>query len=65
MESLGGLKAFSAYNCFHHGGNVNAQDQQLHLDCVAAGQALGQPMKALQALVERITAHRFRGETSL
>lgn len=49
-----------AFNRFHHGGKVNAQDQQLLLDCVAAGQAIGQPMKALQTLVERATAHRSK-----
>ncbi|WP_438853121.1 ketopantoate reductase family protein [Brevundimonas nasdae] len=53
-----------AFNRFHHGGKVNAQDQQLLLDCVAAGQAIGQPMKALQMLVERITAHRLKSEHS-
>lgn len=47
-----------AFNRFHHGGKVNAQDQQLLLDCVAAGQAIGQPMKALQTLVKRVSAHR-------
>jgi hypothetical protein len=47
-----------AFNRFHHGGKVNAQDQLLLLDCVAAGQIIGQPMKALRTLVERVAAHR-------
>lgn len=55
-----------AFNRFHHGGKVNAQDRQLLLDCVTAGHAVGQPMNALQTLVERVSAHRTKradGET--
>ncbi len=47
-----------AFNRFHHGGKVNAQDQLLLLDCIVAGQNIGQPMKALQMLVDRVAAHR-------
>lgn len=49
-----------AFNRFHHGGKVNAQDQQLLLDCVAEGQATGRPMQALRTLLARVTAHRSR-----
>jgi len=40
-----------AFNRFHHGGKVRAQDVEALRDCLAEGQRHGQPMVALQALL--------------
>lgn len=41
----------AAFNRFHHGGKVNAQDRQLLCDCVATGKLEGKPMTALRQLI--------------
>ena len=46
-----------AFNRFHHGGKVRAQDVALLRDCLAEGQRHGQPMAALSALLARLAAH--------
>ncbi|MFF3559171.1 ketopantoate reductase family protein [Streptomyces sp. NPDC002574] len=42
-----------AFNRYHHGGKVNAQDQAHLMACIAAGEAEGKPMAALRELVQR------------
>ncbi|MFF2520733.1 ketopantoate reductase family protein [Streptomyces liangshanensis] len=42
-----------AFNRYHHGGKVNAQDHAHLLACIAAGQAEGKPMTALREIVRR------------
>jgi hypothetical protein len=48
---------FSAFNHFHHGGKVRAQDLQVLRNCLAAGLARGRKMAALGELVARYEAH--------
>ena len=51
-----------AFNRFHHGGKVFEQDVQLLEDCVALGEAEGQPMSALKELIGRVRAARGHGD---
>ena len=45
-----------AFHAFHHGGKVADQHIKLMRDCVAAGDAMGNPMTAMKTLVERLAA---------
>jgi hypothetical protein len=45
---------FAAFNKFHHGGKVRAQDLELLNDCVKVGEQEGQPMSALKELLARV-----------
>ena len=47
---------YTAFNRFHHGGKVRAQNLLVMQRCRAAGQAAGKPMKALSELIEGFTA---------
>ena len=49
---------YQAFNRFHHGGKVHAQDVQVMQNCVAAGIRQGQPMAALKELLARLAAHQ-------
>ena len=51
-----------AFNRFHHGGKVFEQDIQILDDCVALGEAEGQPMSALKELIGRVRAARGHGD---
>ncbi|MDM9628991.1 2-dehydropantoate 2-reductase N-terminal domain-containing protein [Rhizobium sp. S152] len=42
------------FNRYHHGGKVNRQDRQLLADCLALGEAEGDPMTALKKLLGRL-----------
>ena len=44
---------FTAFNRFHHGGKVLAQDVQVLENCVAEGEAGGRDMSATKALLNR------------
>jgi hypothetical protein len=46
-----------AFNRYHHGGKVNAQDRQHLRDCIALGAAEGHDMVALKELLERVERH--------
>jgi hypothetical protein len=48
---------FAAFNKFHHGGKVKAQDIKVMNECVALGEAEGAPMNALKELLARLAAH--------
>jgi hypothetical protein len=52
-----------AFNRFHHGGKVRAQDVQALRDCIASGQHQGQPMAALQTLLAQLEAHEAVSQT--
>jgi hypothetical protein len=45
---------FAAFNRFHHGSKVRAQDIELLNDCVNVGEQEGQPMSALKELLARV-----------
>jgi glycine/D-amino acid oxidase-like deaminating enzyme len=45
---------FAAFNKFHHGGKVRAQDIELLKDCVKLGEQEGQPMSALKELLDSV-----------
>jgi hypothetical protein len=45
-----------AFNRYHHGSRVNAQDHRQLRDFVAHGEAGGQPMSALKELLRRLAA---------
>jgi hypothetical protein len=47
-----------AFNHFHHGHKVLAQDIQIMENCVKAGQSQGQPMGALQDILNRLDRHQ-------
>ena len=49
---------YQAFNRFHHGGKVHAQDVQVMQNCVASGVSQGQPMTALKELLARLAAHQ-------
>lgn len=51
-----------AFNHFHHGGKVRAQDVALLRDCLAEGQRHGQAMAALSALLARLSAHEVASQ---
>ncbi|MFE7276226.1 ketopantoate reductase family protein [Streptomyces sp. NPDC057623] len=48
---------YQAFNRFHHGGKVQAQDIRSLRDSLAEGHRQGRPMKALATLLARIEAH--------
>jgi hypothetical protein len=48
---------FHAFNRFHHGGKVRAQDLQVMQNCLASGLAQGRKMPALGELVVRYDRH--------
>jgi Ketopantoate reductase PanE/ApbA len=48
---------FHAFNKFHHGGKVRAQDIQVMQNCVESGEAQGQSMTALRELLRKYQAH--------
>jgi ketopantoate reductase len=48
---------FNAFNRFHHGGKVRAQDLQVMQNCLASGLAQGRKMPALGELVARYERH--------
>jgi hypothetical protein len=45
---------FAAFNRFHHGSKVRAQDIELLKGCVKVGEQEGQPMSALKELLARV-----------
>jgi hypothetical protein len=45
---------FAAFNRFHHGGKVRAQDIKLLKDCVKVGEQEGQSMSALKEIIGRV-----------
>lgn len=47
---------FHAFNRFHHGGKVRAQDAQVMANCVRSGEAQGRPMTALKDILRRMDA---------
>jgi hypothetical protein len=46
-----------AFNCFHHGNKLIAQDRKLRRAYLAYGEAEGSPMSALKELLQRIGEH--------
>lgn len=48
---------YQAFNRFHHGGKVRAQDVEAMRNCLAEGQRRGRPMTALQELLKRLEKH--------
>jgi hypothetical protein len=54
---------FAAFNKFHHGGKVWAQDIELLKDCVKVGEQEGQPMSALKELLNRLQTHGLAGHS--
>ncbi|MEU6201881.1 ketopantoate reductase [Streptomyces sp. NPDC047061] len=48
---------YQAFNRFHHGGKVRAQDVETMYDCLAEGHGGGHPMPALRTLLSRLEAH--------
>jgi hypothetical protein len=46
-----------AFNRYHHGGKVNAQDHRQLRDSVVYGEAEGLPMTALRELLQRVGRH--------
>jgi hypothetical protein len=48
---------FHAFNRFHHGAKVRAQDLQVMQNCLASGRAQGRKMAALGELVARYESH--------
>ena len=44
---------FQAFNSFHHGAKVAAQDDEIRRACVATGEREGKPMTALKELMKR------------
>jgi hypothetical protein len=47
---------YQAFNRFHHGGKVRAQDVEILHDCLAEGRSTGHAMPALEDLLERLEA---------
>jgi hypothetical protein len=48
---------YQAFNRFHHGGKVHAQDVQVLRNCLAEGRQAGHRMRALGELLDRLVAH--------
>lgn len=48
---------YQAFNRFHHGGKVHAQDVSALRDCLADGQRQGRKMTALKTLLDRLDRH--------
>lgn len=55
---------YQAFNRFHHGGKVRAQDMESMHDCVEEGQREGRGMTAPQALLARLDEHESRLRTT-
>ena len=53
---------FAAFNKFHHGGKVRAQDIELLKDCAKIGEQEGQPMSALKELIARVQTRYLPGQ---
>ncbi len=49
---------FQAFNRFHHGGKVQAQDIEIMQNCVAVGISQGFAMSALKEVLVRLDAHK-------
>jgi hypothetical protein len=49
---------FQAFNRFHHGGKVQAQDIEIMQNCVAIGIQQGFAMSALKEVLARLDAHK-------
>ena len=49
---------FTAFNRYHHGAKVLAQDVGVLRDCLAMGNATDHPMPSLKELLTRYDAHR-------
>lgn len=45
---------YQAFNQFHHGGKVSAQDLEVMRNCARAGELLGRPMAALNTIIGRL-----------
>jgi ketopantoate reductase len=45
---------YQAFNRFHHGGKVRAQDIEVMVNCLNSGQNQGHPMPALKELLRRL-----------
>jgi hypothetical protein len=56
---------YQAFNRFHHGGKVRAQNLEALRDCLAEGQRHGRPMAALQALLAKLAAHEAASQAVL
>lgn len=52
---------YQAFNRFHHGGKVSAQDLEVMRNCAEAGKRLGRPMSALTEIIERLEQIRAAG----
>ncbi|WP_260470474.1 hypothetical protein [Streptomyces sp. RP5T] len=48
---------YQAFDRFHHGGKVRAQDVETMYDCLAERRSGGHPMPALRTLLSRLEAH--------
>jgi Ketopantoate reductase PanE/ApbA len=48
---------FHAFNRFHHGAKVLAQDVQIMQNSIALGESRGKPMSALKELLQRLRQH--------
>lgn len=46
-----------AFNHYHHGAKVNAQDRELLRVCIAMGEAEGKPVVAIKDLLQRVEHH--------
>ncbi|MEU3619424.1 2-dehydropantoate 2-reductase N-terminal domain-containing protein [Streptomyces sp. NPDC006872] len=53
---------YQAFNRFHHGGKVHAQDVEGLRACLDEGRRHGRPMTALASLLERLAAHKAAGQ---
>lgn len=49
---------FNAFNRFHHGGKVQAQDIEIMQNCIAVGMSQGFLMSALKEVLARLDAHK-------
>lgn len=49
---------YQAFNHFHHGGKVSAQDLEVMRNCARAGERHGRPMSALNEIIERLEQTR-------
>lgn len=55
---------YQAFNRFHHGGKVRAQDMRSLRDSLAEGRRHGRPMTALAELLARVEAHEEKRRTA-
>ena len=56
---------YQAFNRFHHGGKVHAQDAKALHDCLAEGQRQGQQMTALKGTTQATRRTRSRQNGSI